>query len=104
MALDRKSPAHAAARLWQRKPEDSELPAIRSASDITWGFYNRATAGGNIKNIRYFFNCLIVNPEVQDLIRQAHERLTPSRSAPGTWPGTEFSMDSEEGLALLGNI
>lgn len=104
MALDRKSPAHDAAKLWKREHEDFELPATRSASDIAWGFYNRAAAGCNIKNIRYFFNCLIVNSEVQDLIRQAHERLTPPKTSPGTWPDIEFSMDSEEGLALLGKI
>lgn len=104
MALDRKAPAHGAEKLWGRKPKDYELPQIRSASDITWAFWNRATAGVDIKNIKYFFNCLIVNEETQDLIRQAHEKFTPPRSAPETWPGTEFSMDSEQGLALLGNF
>lgn len=58
----------------------------------------------NIKNIRFFFNCLVVNEETLDLIRQAHERLAPPRSAPGTWPGTEFGMESEQGLALLGEL
>ncbi|KAH6625587.1 hypothetical protein C7974DRAFT_313491 [Boeremia exigua] len=103
VTLDRKSPAHGAAQLWGRTPEDRELPHIRSSSDVTWAFWNRATAGGDITNIKYFFNCLIVNPETQDLIRQAHEKMTPPRSAPGMWPGTEFSMDSEQGLALLGS-
>lgn len=104
MALDRKAPAHGAEKLCGRKPKDYKLPQIRSASDITWAFWNRATAGVDIKNIKYFFNCLIVNEETQDLIRQAHGKLTPLRSAPETWPGTEFSMDSEQGLALLGEL
>lgn len=104
LALNRKAPAHGAKQLWGRDPKENELPHIRSASDVTWAFWNRATAGGDIKNIKYFFNCLIVNAEMQDLIRQAHEKLTPPKSAPGTWPGTEFSMDSEQGLALLGEF
>ncbi|KAJ4318876.1 Mitochondrial import inner membrane translocase subunit tim8 [Neodidymelliopsis sp. IMI 364377] len=102
MALDRKSPSYAAEDLWGRKPTNDQLPHIRAASDIAWAFWNRATAGGSIKNIKYFFNCLIVNEETQALIRQAHEKMTPPRSAPGMWPGTEFTMNSEQGLALLG--
>jgi hypothetical protein len=102
MALDHTSPVHGAADLWKRPPKDYELPAIRSAFDITWAFWDRATVGGNIQNLKYFHDCLVVNPDPLDLIRQAHEKLTPPRSAPGTWPGTEFSMYSEQGLALPG--
>lgn len=104
MALDHVSSFHSAEQLWGRKPKDYELPAIRSASDVAWAFWNRATAGGDLKNIKYFFNCLIVNEETQALIRMAHEKMTPPRSAPGKWPGTEFSMNSEQGLALLGKL
>lgn len=106
MMIDARSPASGATALWGRPPLTAELPHIRSTSDIAWGFWNRATTGtattGNIKNIKYFFVCLIVNPETIDLIRMAHEKLTPPRSAPGIWPGSEFSMESEQGLALLG--
>ncbi|KAJ4401924.1 hypothetical protein N0V91_007577 [Didymella pomorum] len=88
MALDHTSPVHGAADLWKRPPKDYELPAIRSAFDITWAFWDRATVGGNIQNLKYFHDCLVVNPDPLDLIRQAHEKLTPPRSAPGTWPGS----------------
>ncbi|KAF1357235.1 hypothetical protein EJ07DRAFT_129930 [Lizonia empirigonia] len=103
MALDHRSPASAAETLWGHTPNTDELPHIRAASDFAWAFWSRATAGGGIRNIRYFFNCLIVNEETQALIRRAHEMMTPPRSAPGMWPGTEFHMDSEQGLALLGS-
>lgn len=95
------SAAHGAERLWGRKPTADELPAIRSLSDIAWAFWNRGAAG-NLQNIKYFFVTIIINHETNQLIEIAHRKLDPPKSAPGGWPGTEFSMDSEAGQAILG--
>lgn len=52
------SPARAAAALWGRNPLTEELPHIRSFSDISWAFWNRAAAG-NIQGIKYFMATMV---------------------------------------------
>lgn len=96
------SAAHGAARLWGKKPNAEDLPHIRSVSDIAWSFWNRAAAAGNIQNINYLFVNLVMNDETNHLIELAHRGLSPPKSAPSGWPGTEFLMDSQGGQAILG--
>jgi hypothetical protein len=100
--MDIKSPAKAARSLWRRAANPEELPHIRSFSDITWAFWNRAAAG-NIQNIKYFFVTTIINTESNRHIREALKTLTPPRTEAELWPGSEFSMDTDAGKALLGS-
>lgn len=95
------SAAHGARNLWQQTPTANQLPHLRSVSDIAWAFWNRANPG-DLKNINYFFVNVVMNDETNRLIERAHRGLTPPRSSPPVWPGTEFDMDSEAGLAILG--
>jgi hypothetical protein len=100
--MDIKSPAKAARSLWRRAANPEELPHIRSFSDITWAFWNRAAAG-NIQNIKYFFITTIINTETNRHIRQALKTLTPPKTEAELWPGTEFDMNTDAGKALLGS-
>jgi hypothetical protein len=100
--MDIFSPAKAAKSLWRRTPNAEELPHIRSFSDITWAFWNRAAAG-NIQNIKYFFVTTIINTETNRHIRKALKTLTPPKTEADLWPGTDFDMETDAGKALLGS-
>jgi hypothetical protein len=102
-AMDIKSPAKAARSLWGRAPKTEELPHIRSFSDISWAFWNRAAGGGNIQNIKYFFVTTIINTETNRHIRKALKTLTPPKQETEGWPGVAFGMDTDAGKALLGS-
>jgi hypothetical protein len=101
-AMDIKSPAKAARSLWGRAPKAEELPHIRSFSDISWAFWNRAAAG-NIQNIKYFFVTTIINTETNRHIRKALKTLTPPKTETEGWPGVDFDMETDAGKALLGS-
>lgn len=50
--INRLSPVEAARGLWKIDEIDrTQLPALRSSSDIAWGMWNRMMHGANIKNI-----------------------------------------------------
>jgi hypothetical protein len=105
-ALNRKSSPKAARELWRRKPDPIELPHLRSASDISWAAWNRAVAstpGAQIARVKYFMNMMVINKETNQHIRRALSSLTPPLEEVLSWLGTEFSMDSEQGKALLGS-
>ena len=98
------SAAKGASVLWDRVPLADELPAIRSASDMAWAFWNRVhTNRRNFQNIRYLFVMLIVNPETTRHIERALGTLSPPKEDPERWPGHDFSMDTDAGKALLGS-
>jgi hypothetical protein len=98
------SASHSARRLWRTPPTPDQLPHLRSVSDIAWAFWRRATspATHDVRNIRYLFVTVVMNDETSRLIETAHAGLTPPRSGPGVWPGTEFGMDGDAGAAILG--
>ncbi|KAF2675742.1 hypothetical protein K458DRAFT_492907 [Lentithecium fluviatile CBS 122367] len=98
--VNRKSPQAQVKALWGRDPTASELPYIQSSSDVAWCFWNRAMkdpGGGDLQNIRHFMATNTVNAETNRLIRRAMKELGKR------WPGEEFSMDTDEGKALLGS-
>jgi hypothetical protein len=97
------STIYSAKKVWKRQPNPGELPQVRSISDIAWGFWNRASAG-NVANIKYLLVTIIMEQETRDIIRQAHETLTPKRSETAVWPGFDFGMDTPAGQALLGTF
>ncbi|KAF1851022.1 uncharacterized protein K460DRAFT_271378 [Cucurbitaria berberidis CBS 394.84] len=92
------SPAHEAADHWKRKPERSELPELRSLSDVLWGFWNRENP--NIKNIRYYGVNMVMNEDTNKLIARA---LRNKKKKLSPWPGIAFSTDTDEGKAILGS-
>ena len=105
-ALNRVSSPKAACELWRRRPEAVELPQLRSASDIAWAAWNRAvsaTPGATIDHVKYFMNMMVLNKETNQHIRRVLKTLEPPLVEVPGWPGVEFSMESEEGKALLGS-
>ncbi|KAF1851007.1 uncharacterized protein K460DRAFT_382536 [Cucurbitaria berberidis CBS 394.84] len=67
-------------------------------------FWNRVNAaGGDVTNIKYFFVTIIINRETNKHIRRVLSTLTPPQDETHSWPGHEFSMDSDAGKALLGS-
>jgi hypothetical protein len=46
----------------------------------------------------------IFNDDTRELIRQAHETLTPKRSEVAVWPGFDFGIDTHADEALLGTF
>ncbi|USP73066.1 uncharacterized protein yc1106_00340 [Curvularia clavata] len=102
--LDRVSTAHSAHSLWGMPhnlpvPQD-ELPALRSSSDIAWGFWNRVS-DHNLGNVNGFMSICIVNEDTADIIDTALERRG-YESLPA-WPGIRFDSGTEEYNALLGS-
>jgi hypothetical protein len=97
------SASYSAKKMWERQPNPGELPQVRSISDVAWAFWNRASAG-NVANIKYLLVTIIMEQDTRDIIRQAHETLTPKRSETAVWPGFDFGMDTPAGQALLGTF
>ncbi|KAH7084615.1 hypothetical protein BKA63DRAFT_528584 [Paraphoma chrysanthemicola] len=96
------SPAYSTQQVWKRKPLSSEMPHIRSISDVAWGVWHRAT-GGKVKDIKYLMVANILNKDTKKIVRSAHETLTPKRSEVAVWPGFDFATDTPAGKALLGS-
>jgi hypothetical protein len=110
--LNRLSAEKAAQRYWDlgpKRPRSEELPALRSSSDIAWGFWSRenwVTLGG----IRAFMSLMVVNSDTLFVIEQVlsmyNGRVPEGQRVDGVqpWPGTTFDVDEVEGQALLGKL
>ncbi|KAF1962039.1 hypothetical protein CC80DRAFT_543407 [Byssothecium circinans] len=92
------SPKNSASNLWNKVPSNDELPKLRALSDILWGVWNRQNS--NVRNIRYFWVQGVGNTKTKASIARG---LRNAGKSLGKWPGTTFTMDTEEGLALLGS-
>ncbi|KAJ4311116.1 Mitochondrial import inner membrane translocase subunit tim8 [Neodidymelliopsis sp. IMI 364377] len=107
--IDRSSASLKAASLWKvNDPPADQLPALRQMSDISWGFWNRVHTGSNLGHITKFIIPQVITESTRRLIDQAlktyivpqgQQRLT---DVP-TWPGITFSVETEQGQALLGS-
>ncbi|XP_014558693.1 hypothetical protein COCVIDRAFT_93893 [Bipolaris victoriae FI3] len=87
---------------WFRKPLPEELPHIGTPSDIAWAVWNRAGAS-NIADVKYLLVTQIMNPTSRDMIRTALGTLQPPQSETKVWPGSDFTMDTVGGRAILGS-
>jgi hypothetical protein len=87
----------------------SELPLLRSSSDIAWGFWNRAS-WKNLKNIQKIMAITVINSETYTIIKRIMEKVEtppgqPVSSMALPWPGTTITLDGDEdGMALLGIV
>ncbi|EOA92123.1 uncharacterized protein SETTUDRAFT_153104 [Exserohilum turcica Et28A] len=87
---------------WFRKPRPDELPHIGTPSDIAWAVWNRAGAA-SIADVKYLVVTQIMNAASRELIRQALGTLQPPQSETKIWPGSDFTMDTTGGRAILGS-
>ncbi|KAF1915304.1 hypothetical protein BDU57DRAFT_476936 [Ampelomyces quisqualis] len=84
---------------WGRKAAESELPEIRFASDVYWGYWFRDNP--NIKNLRVYGADNVVNDATVLLVARAFKNNKIDKLTP--WPGVSFAKDSDEGKALIGS-
>lgn len=107
--LNRRSAKQAASMFWGfANPPGDQLPALRSSSDVAWGFYNRMN-WGRLGNIRAFMSMMVVNADTTRIIDQVlkmHNVGLPEGEqrfdGVQPWPGTTFDVNDVEGQALLG--
>lgn len=64
------------------------------------GYFIRGNA--RPQNLRIYFVSMVMNIETVALTRRAF--LNKGYDAPVGWPGHELSMNSDEGVALLGRL
>jgi hypothetical protein len=107
--VNQKSPVAGAWELWGRQPLTSELPALRSSSDIIWSFWNRGAAG-NLHNINKIMSLDMMNDDTLTIANRAINNWVPPEGQPKVtqvqpWPGTTFLVhaDDDNALALLGS-
>ncbi|KAI4938950.1 uncharacterized protein J4E92_000231 [Alternaria infectoria] len=102
--LRRGSAEHQARRLWKVKDHvpipPNELPALRTSSDVAWGFWNRVS-GENLANINGVVSMLVTN----DQTRRIMDRMLVDKNLETVqlWPGTVVDVHSVHYLALLGS-
>lgn len=89
-------------------PPADQLPELRQMSDMAWGIWRRVHPNSEgLDNIKYFFVNQIVNGVTQALIAEALKTYT-AQSGQGRvdevpeWPGLTWSVDTQEGAAMLG--
>ena len=108
--LNVRSAQYAAKMYWGvNLPPGDQLPALRSSSDIAWGFWNRVN-WGRLGNIWAFMSMMVVNADTVRIIDQVLEMRNADlpfdqqihRVQP--WPGATFDVDQVEGQALLGML
>lgn len=107
--LNRRSAREAARIYWGLgTPPSDQLPALRSSSDIAWGFYNRMN-WGRLENIRAFMSMMVINVDTVRIIDQVlkmHNEGLPEEAqrvhSVQPWPGTTFDVNDVGGQALLG--
>lgn len=107
--LNVRSALEGAKSSWKdENPPLDELPALRSISDMAWGAWHRMHPDGQgLNRINKFFVDSIVNPTTNALIKFAVNTYElpyyePRPSSLPKWPGLTFSMDTDQGAALLG--
>jgi hypothetical protein len=93
------SPAAVARTLWETNPTNDELPKLRYLTDVLWGYWNRDNP--NFKNINWYIVQQVENVDTAKIIARA---LKNKKKTLAPWPGTTFSMDSDEGHAILGKL
>ncbi len=107
--VDIASAFEAAKSLWKvAKPSLDELPQLRQISDIAWGIWRRKHPDGqNLGRINKVLVDYVVNDITRKLIAKAlktyrvEDGHTRETSVP-LFPGITFSMDTEQGAAMLG--
>jgi hypothetical protein len=89
---------------WGRKANPGELPELRFASDIFWGYWFRDNP--NVKNLRVYVGQNIINDDTVLLaaraVKEAKDPKDPKEAKLLPWPGHVFDGSSDAGKALIG--
>jgi hypothetical protein len=84
---------------WGRRADPKELPEVRHASEVFWGYWFRENP--NVKNLRVYGAYNIVNDATVLLVARAFKNTKQEKLTP--WPGVSFDAASDEGKALIGS-
>jgi hypothetical protein len=84
---------------WGRKADLEELPEVRHASEIYWGYWFHDNS--KIRNLRVYGAYNIVNDATVLLVARAFKNAKQEKLTP--WPGVSFDAGSTEGKALIGS-
>ncbi|OCL11096.1 hypothetical protein AOQ84DRAFT_257642, partial [Glonium stellatum] len=77
-----------------------DFPKLNSWADVTWLQWQEL-AKENVRNLQYIFSSPVENEESNAIIRRS---LEVAKQPLSQWSGrVEFSMDTEEGRAILGS-
>jgi hypothetical protein len=93
------SPAYMGAK---KDPPVTVVPDLKSWSDITflqWADLHKNEKGPAVSHLRYIMKTPCENPTTQLVIKKALKNTGQTLSK---WPGVTFSMDTKEGVAILG--
>ncbi|KAK7193565.1 hypothetical protein PSPO01_00238 [Paraphaeosphaeria sporulosa] len=106
LAMDNLMPSSAIKKNKQRDPQDGEVPALQSLSDLLWGGWYRGSQpdtsnNENVKNLKYLISLSVTNSESLSIIRRALK--AKNKVTASLWPGDNFDISTAEGKALLGS-
>ncbi|PSN60774.1 hypothetical protein BS50DRAFT_578943 [Corynespora cassiicola Philippines] len=93
IAFSRSGPAYTEAG----KKTPQNIADLEQASDMAWESLMRYMSVSDASKLRYFISVSIANELTQRIISKS----TNKEGAPTKWPGKSFTMDTEEGHALL---
>jgi hypothetical protein len=115
IAVNNINPAAMAKQMLQkRKPSecDINLPRLRNWSDVAFLQWQRVAKRFSVRGtaLKYIVRSNVANPNTLDIMSQVLGEYAGSRNIPECrddfvprprWPGVDFDIDSDEGLALL---
>lgn len=105
IGIDLHGPLHAAEALWGWTPRVHQLPKLRNLSDILWGYWHwnhYQPGGGRVDHLNAYIVYGIENSETRRIIKRAFQNRGVDGF--GDWPAQYFPIESDEGLALLGEF
>lgn len=94
----------AAKRFWDFEVTQEKLPKLRNLSDLYWGYWlwYSYLAGTRVDNINKYIVFGVQNKETVQIVARALRNR--GQETLEDWPGQYFTVESTEGLALLGEF
>lgn len=104
IGIDLKNPVTAAKRFWDFEVTQEKLPKLRNLSDLYWGYWlwYSYLAGTRVDNINKYIVFGVQNKETVQIVARALRNR--GQETLEDWPGQYFTVESTEGLALLGEF
>ncbi|KAH6860763.1 hypothetical protein BKA58DRAFT_323113 [Alternaria rosae] len=101
IAQNIESPSHAVIMpgSWGRPANPGELPKLKTASDVFWGYWVRDNP--DVKNFRVYGAQQVINTDTNLLIARALKNVGKAQLS--VWPGDVFSLGTDEFRALIGS-
>ncbi|KAL8692093.1 MAG: hypothetical protein Q9218_002822 [Villophora microphyllina] len=85
---------------YQNSEIERLVPPLNRFSDVIWTIWTLGMGRKDPGRLRYLGHEDVINEETEEVMDYVFERKHPGMDP--EWPGEEFGMDQDEGLALLG--